>query len=152
MRIRIGEQSPGDVPPDIPPYKIYSPLTRLSIDRGHEIFIAAALYKILKVNTVTAVCVSAATTFSPFLFFLQFALVVDPAPSVRLSVRKRGQLTTKGRRKRRNEREEKREKKRGRITMRVFQQIKAIRDRDTTTIDTRNDEMEIVSRGLPTFE
>lgn len=46
----------------------------------------------------------------------------------------------------------KREKKRGRITMRVFQQIKAIRDRDTTTIDTRNDEMEIVSRGLPTFE
>lgn len=151
MRIRIGEQSPVDVPPDIPPYKIYSPLTRLSIDRGHEIFIAAALYKILKVNTVTAVCVSAATTFSPFLFFLQFALVVDPAPSG-LSVRKRGQLTTKGRRKRRNEREEKREKKRGRITMRVFQQIKAIRDRDTTTIDTRNDEMEIVSRGLPTFE
>lgn len=46
----------------------------------------------------------------------------------------------------------KREKKRGRITMRVFQQIKAIRDRDTTIIDTSNDEMEIVSRELPTFE
>lgn len=151
MRIRIREQSPGDVPPDILAYKIYSPLTRLSIDRGHEIFIAATLYKILKVNTVTAVCISARSNL-PFLF-LQFALVVDPVPSG-LSVRKsvKGIVSNEGgRRKERNEREEKKREK-GREETRSNNNACSSRDKSgryeiaILQLIPRNDEMEIVSR------